>query len=88
MQFDVDGEVLIGRIAPADVILDGATVSRNHCWLRVDDDGRITVRDAGSTGGMFLNDERVADEQEFGDGDELRVGLYRLKVMTVTPVDN
>lgn len=88
MQFDIDGEVLIGRVAPAEVILDGATVSRSHCWLRVDDDGRLSVRDAGSTSGMFMNNERFADEVMFGDGDELRIGLYRLKVMTVTPSDN
>lgn len=88
MQFDVDGEVLIGRVPPAEVILDGATVSRSHCWLRVDDAGRVYVRDASSTGGLYMNNERFGDETEFADGDELRVGLYHLKVMTVEPVDN
>jgi pSer/pThr/pTyr-binding forkhead associated (FHA) protein len=88
MQFDVDGEVLIGRVPPAEVLLDGATVSRSHCWLRVDDDGRLSVEDAGSTTGMFMNDERFSGAIPFDDNDELRIGLYRLKVMTVTPIDN
>ena len=48
-------ELLIGRAAPADILLDDSKISRRHCWLRVDTHGTATVEDAGSASGTYYN---------------------------------
>lgn len=75
------GELLIGRLPPAEIELGGATVSRRHCWMRVDDAGAVTVEDAGSTGGIFVNRARAWGTQALGLDDELRIGAYTLRLV-------
>ena len=83
LELELDGEVLIGRLPPAEIVLEGATVSRRHCWLRIEDDGTVLLEDAGSSAGCFLNKQRLTGVTRFGDDDVLRVGLYELRLMSV-----
>ena len=52
-------ETLIGRSKSSDVVINTATVSRNHAVLTRYDDGSWTISDAGSRGGTFVNDRQV-----------------------------
>lgn len=65
--------ITIGRCRTADLCLNDRWVSRTHCQLR-HVDGRVTVRDLGSTHGTYLNGNPV-DEALLERGDEIRVGL-------------
>jgi pSer/pThr/pTyr-binding forkhead associated (FHA) protein len=51
-------------------------VSRRHATVTVDDSGRATIRDEGSTNGTFVNDDRAipGTEVRLVDGDRLRFG--------------
>ncbi len=80
---DTTGEILIGRVPPADLEIGGATVSRRHCLLRVAPDGTLTAEDAASTSGVYLNDERVVARKPFGPDDTLNIGHYRLRLLSV-----
>ncbi|MGP4091512.1 FHA domain-containing protein, partial [Streptomyces sp. KR55] len=53
------GQVRVGRSADADVPLDDPDVSRLHCAVTLDTDGRISVADLGSTNGTTLDGTRV-----------------------------
>jgi predicted RNA-binding Zn-ribbon protein involved in translation (DUF1610 family) len=72
-----EGWVRIGRSTKADIQLDDPSVSRRHALL-VSEPGRaLRVLDDRSLNGVFLNGEPI----EWGrltDGDELRIGRYRL----------
>ena len=50
-------------------------VSRRHATVMVDDSGRASIRDEGSTGGTFVNGERVlpGSEVRLLDGDQIRL---------------
>ena len=50
-------------------------VSRKHATVVVDDGGRATIRDEGSTNGTFVNGERVMPytEVRLVDGDQIRL---------------
>jgi len=50
----------IGRSAPAELVLEGGTVSRRHCRLERRD-SRVVLTDLGSTNGTFVNGERACD---------------------------
>jgi hypothetical protein len=79
-----DGERLsLGRDPDlADVTLMDPAISRRHCYL-VKERGTITVEDAGSSNGTFVNDERI-DKAEVGPNDAIRVGTTRIYMTVVT----
>ncbi|MER7753078.1 FtsK/SpoIIIE domain-containing protein [Kitasatospora sp. NPDC097643] len=52
-------EIRIGRSGEADVPLDDPDVSRLHLALHLAEDGRVTVRDLGSTNGTTLDGRLV-----------------------------
>jgi serine phosphatase RsbU (regulator of sigma subunit) len=70
--------VVIGRNPPADLILEGPTVSRRHCQLELLD-GRLQLGDLASTNGTFVNGERITEPVPLDDGAVLGIGVYRLR---------
>ncbi len=72
--------MVIGRAPTCDARLDSIRVSRHHCCL-MHDQGKslIVVRDLGSTNGIRINGQRVA-EGNLRDGDELSIAHIRFKV--------
>ncbi|MFI6349581.1 FHA domain-containing protein [Streptomyces sp. NPDC050560] len=55
------GQVRVGRSAQADVPLDDPDVSRLHCAVTLGADGRVTVRDLGSTNGTLAAGTPVSE---------------------------
>ncbi len=53
-------ENVIGRSKGSDIQIDFPTVSRNHAVLTRWDDGSWTISDAGSKGGVLVNDRRIS----------------------------
>ncbi len=70
--------VTIGRTAPADIILEGGTVSRRHCRLEPAGD-RILLSDLGSTNGTLINGEVITVPTALQDGAIVNIGAYRLR---------
>lgn len=70
----------IGKAEGKPIRLGGKMVSRAHCRLERLDFGpsRWKVVDNRSTNGLFINGQRVS-EQELKDGDVVRVGEFELK---------
>lgn len=66
--------LLIGRQAECDVILTcSRKVSRRHCCVVQISDWYV-LRDLGSTNGIGINGESVANEARFEIGDQINVG--------------
>src|SRR5436190_2007924 len=64
----------LGRALTADVVIDEPSLSRLHARLTVDESGRLTVEDLGSTNGIFINGEpHVAGA--LAAGDHVRFGF-------------
>jgi serine phosphatase RsbU (regulator of sigma subunit) len=70
--------VVIGRNPPADLVLEGTTVSRRHCRLELLD-GQLWLNDLASTNGTFVNGARLTEAMSLDDGATLGVGAYRLR---------
>src|SRR5207245_1729863 len=71
----------LGRALTADVVIDEPSLSRLHARLTVDENGRLTVEDLGSTNGIFINGE--PQEQRAGRlaaGDHVRFGFLEYLV--------
>ena len=69
--------LIVGRSAPADVILDGTTVSRRHCRLERHGDS-IVLSDLESTNGTFVNSERVTAPFKLEEGARITIGAHAL----------
>src|SRR5437764_10404656 len=72
-------QFLIGRDPSCQLRPASEIVSKRHCAVLVRD-GKILVRDFGSTNGTFVNGQQVAEEVEVKDGDHLKVGPLEFKL--------
>ena len=68
-----DRELVIGRIDPAELVIDDSEVSRRHARLNCRED-RYFIEDLGSVNGTILNGEKITGKHMLTDGDEIRIG--------------
>ncbi|MDH6577189.1 FtsK/SpoIIIE domain-containing protein [Kitasatospora sp. MAP5-34] len=81
-------QIRVGRSSEADVPLDDPDVSRLHLSLHLGPDGRVTVRDLGSTNGTTLDGRFLrADTAELPEGGLLRVGESTLLLAPPDPAE-
>lgn len=78
----------IGRSLAADVRFDDPTVSRRHALVVRQADG-VRVLDDRSLNGVFVNGSRIdrsgVGQRVLQDGDEIVVGRYRLRFLSIMP---
>lgn len=80
------GRIRVGRSVDADVPLDDPDVSRLHCAVTVDGEGRVTVADLGSTNGTALDGAPVGERAvAFPAGALLRIGESTLRLEPAPP---
>jgi len=81
-RLSVDGDLLIGRVAPEDEgrLGDDPEISRRHAYVSRRADGQLTIEDLGSANGTFVNDERIDAPRVLDLGDVVRVGKSVLQV--------
>jgi pSer/pThr/pTyr-binding forkhead associated (FHA) protein len=72
----VGAKLSIGRLGDNDVQLEEGSVSSRHAEITVEN-GRVVLRDLGSTNGTFLNGQQVTAEHLLKDGDEIYFGGVR-----------
>jgi len=65
-------ELVIGRSESADLVIDDPHVSGRHALVTVGNLGEVTLWDLNSTGGTFVNGERVTGGRVLEAGDEVR----------------
>jgi pSer/pThr/pTyr-binding forkhead associated (FHA) protein len=71
------GRVAIGRSSSCQIILDDPLISRRHAELSVASD-KVTVEDAGSVNGVFVNSRRISAPQPLQEGDQIQLGTQVL----------
>jgi hypothetical protein len=81
--YSVDGELSIGRVEGNTVVLQSQKVSKRHCVLVVDN-GRVTLKDQGSSNGTFVNGA-LTKLKSLSAGDRISVGEYVLELTNPQP---
>ncbi len=76
------GVYLIGREG-ADIVLDGAKVSRKHAELGLYGPDAFVLRDLASTNGTFVNGKRVTEKVQLNPWDLIQVGDSQLRFAVV-----
>lgn len=80
-RLDIGESIVIGRSMDCQLLLPDAAVSRRHAAVERSGDGFV-VRDLGSSGGTYVNDEAIAAQRSvpFAEHDRLRIGPFRFKL--------
>jgi pSer/pThr/pTyr-binding forkhead associated (FHA) protein len=78
------GEFVFGRGPECHVRPNSPWVSRQHCLLRIGEEG-VHVRDLGSTNGTLVNGTRLLGERPMLPGDQLQVGPLVLQLVVDAP---
>ena len=73
----VHGNVCIGRTVQNDIQIRAHYISRRHAVVVTDDNGTKVV-DWGSKNGVFVNKNRVS-EQQLKNGDTVTIGTAEFK---------
>ena len=76
-------ESVIGRSKRSDVVIDIATVSRNHAVLTRYDDGTWMISDAHSKSGLWINGEQM-DCRVLQEDDVITIGGVNMRLLTIT----
>jgi pSer/pThr/pTyr-binding forkhead associated (FHA) protein len=79
-------QLLIGRDPDCQLRPASPAISKKHCLVSVRD-GRVFVKDLGSTNGTFVNDVQLSGETEVESGDRVRLGPLDFSVQIVPPED-
>ncbi|KFA92855.1 GGDEF domain-containing protein [Archangium violaceum] len=74
-------EFTIGREEGNHIVVDLDNVSRRHAMI-IRKQGRMLVKDLGSTNGTYLNDQEVTQETVLRSGDLIKVGGSIFKFLT------
>jgi len=65
----------IGRYPENRIQIHDALVSKNHCLIFRDSNGRYKIRDLKSLNGTFVNRQAIEQETLLEDGDEITLGM-------------
>ena len=71
---------LIGRSNDCHLRPKSDSISRNHCTI-LTRDNQVWIRDLNSRNGTFVNGERITEEEEIKDGDQLQIGKLEFSVV-------
>lgn len=78
VSFDARMQLSVGRAADNDVRLDGLQISNHHARF-ARSNGSVTVEDAGSTNGVYVNGQRVSGRSAVQHSDVIQIGPFVLQ---------
>ena len=77
-------EVVIGRAAPASLVIPMPDISRRHARV-IFQGGNYVLEDLGSSNGTFINGQRLQQPQVLADGVEIQLGAEVFLVFSQQP---
>jgi len=78
----ISSSVTLGRSGACEIVVDSSEASRAHAQILLED-GRLTLKDMGSTNGTTLNGRKLKSPETLGGGDIIIIG--QVHYMVVAP---
>ena len=76
---DGDFSLMVGRLSECDLVLPGNGVSRRHARIS-SQSGLLLIEDLNSTGGTFLNGERIEGKMVVAENDVVKIDDYTISL--------
>lgn len=67
-KYQLEGGEIVGRGKDCDIFIDDKKISRNHAEMNIKD-GRLKLKDLGSSNGTFQNGNKITEEIGLSNGD-------------------
>ena len=77
MNWNVSGNLSLGRDPECDIVIDDRQVSRIHAQIKVSKGNEIRLVDLNSKNGTYLNGEVISTPVTLKDGDEIKIALVQ-----------
>lgn len=77
----VDSRYAIGKDASNDIVLDEDGISGFHAELRVEDDDRVFLTDAGSVNGTYVNGKQIKARTQLRANDVIRINSIEFELV-------
>jgi pSer/pThr/pTyr-binding forkhead associated (FHA) protein len=88
-RFVISETATIGRAQGCDIVVNAASVSRQHAQIFLEGD-RFWIKDLGSSNGVYVNDSK-ATLQELSDGDVVLFGevrsMFRISTQSIESIE-
>ena len=78
LSFETKPQLSVGRAQDNDLRLDGLQISNHHARF-ARSNGSVTVEDAGSTNGVYVNGERISGRRAVQLSDVIQIGPFVLQ---------
>ena len=78
LSFETKPQLTVGRAPDNDLRLDGLQISNHHARF-ARQNGNVTVEDAGSTNGVYVNGERISGRRAVQLSDVIQIGPFVLQ---------
>lgn len=78
LSFETRQQLSVGRAPDNDLRLDGLQISNHHARF-VRNNGNVSVEDAGSTNGVYVNGERISGRRAVQLSDVIQIGPFVLQ---------
>ncbi len=86
-EFQLDeGAYILGRHEKSDIIFSDEAVSRSHAQISFEN-GQIEIEDFGSTGGIYVNRNKVREKCPLNPGDKILIGSTNMTIDGDWPED-
>ncbi len=79
LSFDTHPQLSVGRAPDNSLRLDGLQISNHHARFARDNSGSVSVEDAGSTNGVYVNGERISGRRAVQLSDVIQIGPFVLQ---------
>jgi ABC-type multidrug transport system ATPase subunit/pSer/pThr/pTyr-binding forkhead associated (FHA) protein len=78
VSFDNRAQLSVGRASDNDIRLDGLQISNHHARF-ARSNGSVTLEDAGSTNGVYINGQRISSRTAIQLSDVIQIGPFVLQ---------
>ena len=69
-KYQLEGGEIVGRGKDCDIFIDDKKISRNHAEMNIKD-GRLQLKDLGSSNGTFQNGSKITEQISLSNGDTI-----------------
>ena len=76
--YKLKGTNILGRLTDCDLVLDDQFVSRKHCRIEQESDGNYYIENLSTSGGTFVNGDRLVERAKLKSGDSIKLGDFDL----------
>lgn len=80
-RLNIGSSFSVGRSSGCNMTLSDSKVSRKHATIHKQGETEYWISDLGSANGTFVNQNRINQPQRLRNGDDVRIGPFKLKFM-------